>query len=102
MARSRRGDSVTMCPPRPAKTPVQALIEAVHDLERRKEIALHRTKYEFKGRQGSQYVWQAKKGVPGESRVEEIRCDVDWFWRGGKPKTQEQAVIDWMKTGYWE
>lgn len=84
MARSGRGSSVTMCPPRPAKTPVQALIEAVHDLERRKKIALHRVKYEFKGREGDQYVWHAKKKIPGESRVEEIRCGVGWFWSGGK------------------
>lgn len=36
-------------------------------------------RYRFVGRAGTKYVWH---GLPlrGDSRVEEIRCSVEWFW----------------------
>lgn len=43
-----------------------------------------RTRYQFIGRVGEKYVWQSVNRVPGDSRVEEIRCDRAWFWRGGR------------------
>lgn len=47
-----------------------------------------RTRYKFMGRVGKQYVWQSTTRLPGDSRVEEIRCGVEWFWNqssSGKP-----------------
>lgn len=39
-----------------------------------------RTRFKFLGRFGSRYVWQSITRLPNDSRVEEISCDVDWFW----------------------
>lgn len=39
-----------------------------------------RTRYRFTGRVGDRYYWEA--AIPGDSRVCQISCDVDWFWRG--------------------
>ena len=44
---------------------------------------MKRTKYRFIGRVGDQYVWQSGF-LPGDFRVEEIRCNVDWFWNSVK------------------
>lgn len=46
-------------------------------------IPHRRRRYRFIGRSGDHYVWQSTERLPGDSRVEEIRCRVDWFWRGG-------------------
>ena len=46
-----------------------------------------RTQYRFIGRVGDHYVWQSTNRMPGDSRVEEIRCGVDWFWNVPKEKT---------------
>ena len=37
-------------------------------------------KYRFIARVGETYVWQSVRRMRGDSRVEEIRCPVDWFW----------------------
>ena len=45
-----------------------------------------KTRYKFIGRDGGQYVWQSTTRLPGDSRVEEIRCGVGYFWQScGQP-----------------
>lgn len=45
---------------------------------------MNRTRYKFVGRAGDTYIWQSTRRLPGESRVEEVRVNVHWFWNGGK------------------
>lgn len=40
----------------------------------------NRRRYKFIGRDGRSYVWQSVNRIPGDSRVEEIRCGINWFW----------------------
>jgi hypothetical protein len=41
-----------------------------------------RTRYRFVGRDGDTYYWESVNRImPGDSRVQEIRCNVTWFWR---------------------
>lgn len=42
---------------------------------------MKRTRYKFMGRIGSRYVWHSILRLPGDSRIEEFSCGVDWFWR---------------------
>ena len=37
-----------------------------------------KTKYHYKGRSGDRMYWEAQ--MPGDSRVEQISCNWDWFW----------------------
>jgi hypothetical protein len=39
-----------------------------------------RAQYRFIGRDGDQYVWESTRPLPGDSRSEQIRCSVEWFW----------------------
>lgn len=43
-----------------------------------------RTKYRFIGRETvmgqDRYIWESVHRLPGDSRVEQIVCGVDWFW----------------------
>lgn len=39
-----------------------------------------RMRYRFLGRFGNLYVWESTTTLPNDSRVEQIRCNVDWFW----------------------
>lgn len=43
---------------------------------------VHRTRYRFMGRSasGRTYYWQSTERPWGGSRVEQITCQVDWFW----------------------
>jgi hypothetical protein len=41
---------------------------------------MRRVRYRFIGRSGNRYIWQSVQRIPGDSRVEEITCNVDWFW----------------------
>lgn len=45
----------------------------------------HRTRYRFVGRSddGKTYYWETGR-IAGDSRVEVVRCNVQWFWNGGK------------------
>jgi hypothetical protein len=36
-------------------------------------------RYRFMGRDGDQYVWESGR-IPGDSRVEQVRCNIEWFW----------------------
>ncbi len=37
-----------------------------------------RPRYRFTGRWGDRYYWERR--IPGDSRVEQISCSVEWFW----------------------
>jgi hypothetical protein len=40
-----------------------------------------RTRYKFVGRdKHGHYVWESVLRIPGDSRVEQIRCSPAWFW----------------------
>jgi hypothetical protein len=43
-----------------------------------------RTQYKFSHRSGDglTYYWESVRLVPGDSRVEHIRCPVSYFWNG--------------------
>ena len=47
------------------------------------DSAPRKTRYRFIGRSGNQYVWQSTQRMPGDSRFEEIRCRIDYFWNPG-------------------
>lgn len=49
-----------------------------------REDDTRRMKYRFAGRVGNRYIWESVYHLPQDSRIEEITCDVDWFWRGGR------------------
>lgn len=40
---------------------------------------MSRTRYRFSHRAQGWYYWHSGR-IPGDSRVEQIRCRVDWFW----------------------
>jgi hypothetical protein len=43
---------------------------------------MKRRRYRFTGQAGGWYYWQSVLPVsPGDSRYEQFRCPVDWFWR---------------------
>ena len=46
-----------------------------------------RTRYRFIERAGDLYIWQAH--LPGDSRVDQITCSVDWFWRATTPNKED-------------
>lgn len=31
--------------------------------------------------EGGIYVWESTEAIPGDSRVEQVRCPRDWFWQ---------------------
>lgn len=35
--------------------------------------------YRYKGRSGDFMYWEAR--IPGDSRVDQVRCRWDWFWK---------------------
>lgn len=37
-----------------------------------------KTKYRYKGRSGDRMYWEAR--IPGDSRVDEVSCNWNWFW----------------------
>lgn len=39
-----------------------------------------KTRFRFMGRSGNTYYWESETRMPGDSRVEQIRCNVNWFW----------------------
>lgn len=39
-----------------------------------------RTRYRFVHRGGDTYYWQSTTTMPNDSRVEQVRCAVSWFW----------------------
>jgi hypothetical protein len=39
-----------------------------------------KTKFKFMGRSGDIYYWESTTHLAGGSRVEQIRCNVNWFW----------------------
>jgi hypothetical protein len=43
-----------------------------------------RIRYKFSHRSddGLTYYWESVSPLAGDSRHEQIRCRVDWFWRG--------------------
>ena len=42
-----------------------------------------RTRYRYMGRYGSRMYWEAE--MPGDSRVDQVSCDWDWFWSSRTP-----------------
>jgi len=40
-----------------------------------------RQQYRFSHRANGIYYWYATTRPPCESRVEQIRCSTDWYWR---------------------
>jgi hypothetical protein len=52
-----------------------------------------KTRYKFMGRDGKQYVWQSTTRLPNDSRVEEIRCGVEWFWNQAKSGAPGRALV---------
>jgi hypothetical protein len=52
-----------------------------------------KTRYRFIGRDGQQYVWQSTRRLPNDSRVEEIRCGVDWFWNQSSVGRPGRALV---------
>jgi len=40
-----------------------------------------RYRFTHRSSDGKTYYWEAVSRPPGESRVEQIRCPVDWFWK---------------------
>lgn len=57
-------------------------------------------KYELAPPHGDRIYWQRR--VAGDSRVEEISCDRDWFWRGVLPTALPRvlACSEGGQTGY--
>lgn len=47
-----------------------------------------RTRYKFLWRGGNNYYWQATRLT--DSRVEQISCNVVWFWTGRLPKPDDE------------
>jgi hypothetical protein len=42
-----------------------------------------RRRYKFVGRdEHGNYVWESVLRIPGDSRVEQIKCSPAWFWAG--------------------
>lgn len=41
-----------------------------------------RTRYKFLHRSadGLTYYWESTRTLPNDSRVEQIKCNVEWFW----------------------
>ena len=37
-------------------------------------------KYRLIGRIGNSYVWESVLPLPGDSRHDRVKCDVNWFW----------------------
>jgi hypothetical protein len=44
-----------------------------------------RYKFSHRSDDGKTYYWYSER-IPGDSRVEQIKCGVDWFWRGVYPE----------------
>lgn len=44
-----------------------------------------RMRYHFSHRSddGKTYYWESEH-IPGDSRVEQVRCNVEWFWNTGR------------------
>lgn len=40
--------------------------------------AHQRRPFKFEGRENGRYYWS--RPMPGDSRVEQVSCDVEWFW----------------------
>lgn len=49
---------------------------------------MRRTRYKFLWRGGDNYYWQATRLT--DSRVEQISCNVVWFWTGRLPKPDDE------------
>ena len=39
-----------------------------------------RYKFSHSSDDGKTYYWESTQRMPGDSRVMQIRCSVDWFW----------------------
>lgn len=39
-----------------------------------------KVRYKFLYRWNGRYYWQSVLPVPGDSRYDQVSCDVDWFW----------------------
>lgn len=51
--------------------------DRVRDMTKTKE----RYRFSHRSLDGLTYYWESRTREQGESRVEQIRCNVDWFWK---------------------
>jgi hypothetical protein len=56
-----------------------------------------RTRYRFSHRAGGFYYWQAV--LPTDSRYEQIRCSVDWFWANDEMRHRSAPVVTYRTGG---
>ena len=43
-----------------------------------------RFRFSHRSADGNTYYWESVAPMIGSSLYEQIRCNVDWFWNGGK------------------